>query len=50
MSTVVPLGGFFVFDVSNIVHGDLFNLLWRFFGRPVRVWLRHIYLMTISEG
>ena len=50
VSNIVPLLTFVISAVYQIVHGALFILLGQCFGRPLRVWWRHIDFMTPSEG
>ena len=49
VSTVVPLAKVVIFDVKRTVNGDEFILLGKCFGRPLRVWRRHISFITLSD-
>ena len=50
VSAVFPLLIVVIFAVYNIVHGYLCSFLVKCFGRPSRVWWRHIAFMKMSEG
>ena len=49
VSKVAPLGNCH-FSVYHTVRGDLLILLGQCFGITIRVWWKHIYFITLSEG